>query len=240
MMREKENEWIAIADLMAGAVGVVLLFFVVAAIKEKQSDPAAEAARERAALLNGIVEAINSKQGEGVSIAIDKDGIIRLPSKNMFDSSATQLNAQGRSVIDLMLLELSQTLPCYVKSSDNRVLCTNEHPRRVGCKPSSQSAGSTCVRPKVLFETVMIEGHADANIASGSCDNWCLSTERAGSILKIGTQVYPELFALKNAQGQDVFGLAGYGDRRPIVGYDGGDERQRRVDIRFIVEGSPR
>lgn len=239
-MREKENEWIAIADLMAGAVGVVLLFFVVAAIKEKQADPAAEAARERAALLNGIVEAINSKQGEGVSIAIDKDGIIRLPSKNMFDSSATQPNAQGRSVIDLMLLELSKTLPCYVTSSDKSLLCTSEHPRRVGCKPSLQTGGSTCVPPKVLFETVMIEGHADANIASGPCDNWCLSTERAASILKIGTQAYPGLFALKNVQGQDVFGLAGYGDRRPIVGYDGGDERQRRVDIRFIVEGDPR
>jgi outer membrane protein OmpA-like peptidoglycan-associated protein len=32
-MREKENEWIAIADLMAGAVGVILLFFVVAVLK---------------------------------------------------------------------------------------------------------------------------------------------------------------------------------------------------------------
>jgi chemotaxis protein MotB len=235
-MREKENEWIAIADLMAGAVGVVLLFFVLAALKSSQFQSSVIADQKRAEILSLIADVVNKRGGGITQIVLAEDDLIRVPSDNMFETGQTAPNARGKSVSKLLYDELSKILPCYVDNPDADILCTNERPMRI-CIPSSITS---CRTPEPFFETVLIEGHADSRQASVKCDNWCLSTERANEILKFGRLYASGLFRLKNESGELVFGLAGYGDSRPIEGMESSDDRQRRVDFRFIIEPSQR
>src|SRR5690606_5721958 len=99
-----------------------------------------------------------------------------------------------------------------------------------------------------MLSVLLIEGHADRSeyrndrcLIAADC-NWNLSADRAMRTFDVVLQIEPELGMLKNEEGRTILGVSGYGSSRPIDGSPATDERNRRIDLRFIMSarlGSP-
>ena len=92
---------------------------------------------------------------------------------------------------------------------------------------------------------MLIEGHTDRQPIKGSGqfrDNDQLSAERALAVFAELRRRQTGLDTLRNADGQPLLGVAGYGERRPLADAQGDTDaeyaRNRRIDLRFIL--SPR
>jgi chemotaxis protein MotB len=116
---------------------------------------------------------------------------------------------------------LQATLPCYAEEK-TAATC------RAGAVP--------------VLETVLIEGHTDHRpipVGSRYRDNDQLATERALAVFSEMRKAQPDLDAIRNRDGLQLLGEAGYGDRRPLpdaLGTSDDDFRKnRRIDIRFVL-----
>jgi hypothetical protein len=235
MRRDKPNEWISIADLMAGVVGVVVLFFLIMALLAHKAAAGSagegEAAKIARAQIVGDLQSIQEKTANADLIKIFKaKDVVAVPSDEMFNIGKAALTAPGRGTTDRLLTRLAEILPCYSKSG---VRCSDTQPRRWPCHRNERCVGAT-----PIFEAVLIEGHADASNNSNDCDNWCLSTARAKAVFDVARAQYGSLLHLENAEGQPLIGLAGYGESRPIAHFDATAPIQRRIELRFILSPS--
>ncbi len=233
-MRDKPNEWVSIADLMAGVVGVVILLFVIMAVMKQRADAAAAsgAQAERQEVVNEIASKLKSQFGN-YQISVSKDGI-SLPSQEMFEADKIDLTQpKGEAIAEALLRSTAAVLPCYVKGAG-----VDGSPDGDSAQKSSNGAPTYCARGRPIFAAVLIEGHADSAKAKGGCDNWCLSTGRARTVFNVAKKLQPALLRLRNADDQPLFGLAGYGDTRPLQDHNipTNDARQRRVEIHFILD----
>jgi flagellar motor protein MotB len=95
----------------------------------------------------------------------------------------------------------------------------------------------SCTTHQPIFETILIEGHTDTRPTDRRGGNWTLSTDRARAFLELMVGPALVLRDLRNASGQPMLGLAGYGDSRPRAGIEGADARNRRIEVRFILSG---
>ncbi len=88
------------------------------------------------------------------------------------------------------------------------------------------------------LEAIFIEGHTDnIRYRGGSYSNWDLSAKRAIVTYQYITERNPDLDRLINLQRNPLFSVSGYAYRRPLVQHseEQEDERNRRIDIRFIM-----
>jgi len=233
-MKEKPSEWIAISDLMAGVVGVIMLLFVVMASLQQSSETQLEDGAElllatRAGVIKGIVEAVDGTGSDAI-ISFEDEGVIRIPSDEMFPVGSAELSERGAYLAEQIIKQLNDVLPCY---SGADIPCADGEAMRQPCQSDVD-----CVQSQPLFEAVFVEGHADATPNTGTCDNWCLSAERARAVYELAGEKYPDLLLLKNGEGQSLFGLAAYGATRPIADFAPEDSRQRRVEVRFILSAT--
>jgi flagellar motor protein MotB len=158
----------------------------------------------------------------GVQVVIDqRSGVLRLSGDLLFATGSAALSPDAQRTVRVLAEVLAQTLPCY--SAD---------PVPPGC-----AAGSVPV-----LETVMVEGHTDHRPIGTNAryrDNDQLSTERALAVFAELRRNQPGLDAVRNADGLQLLGEAGYGDRRPLPDAQGmtDDEftKNRRIDIRFVL-----
>jgi chemotaxis protein MotB len=201
---------------------------------------------ERDRLRNGISELV--KQLEGVSIGlrgeqgrlegvrrdllialqqnlanrdvqVDVDtgqGILRLSSVGLFELDKDEFTLKGRNNARALLEEMAKLLPCYAKASPGSNDCPVRQP---------------------IFETILIEGHTDTLRTDRHGGNWTLSTDRARAFLELMLASAPGLNDLQNADNQRLLGLAGYGESRTLRGIAGEDERNRRIETRFLLSG---
>lgn len=172
-------------------------------------------------------------EGRGVAVQIDtKAGILRLPSDLLFPVGASELQAgtSGRKgprerVADVADV-LAEVLPCQVANSSGR--CNGAY--------------------FPLLETVLIEGHTDRQPYAGvppaesQRRNLDLSARRALSVAREVLTRQPALDDLANGEQLRILGIAGYGDRRPLIEARGDTEtdyqRNRRIDLRFVLTGT--
>lgn len=169
-------------------------------------------------------------EGRGVAVQIDTNaGILRLPSDLLFPVGAFELQAgtSGRKgprerVADVADV-LAEVLPCQVANSSGR--CSGEQ--------------------FPLLETVLIEGHTDRQPYAGvppaesQRRNLNLAAQRALSVAREVLTRQPALDDLANGEQLRILGIAGYGDRRPLIEARGDTEadyqRNRRIDLRFVL-----
>lgn len=169
-------------------------------------------------------------EGRGVAVQIDTSaGILRLPSDLLFPVGASELQAgtSGRKgprerVADVADV-LAEVLPCQVANSSGR--CNGAY--------------------FPLLETVLIEGHTDRQPYAGvppaesQRRNLDLSARRALSVAREVLTRQPALDDLANGEQLRILGIAGYGDRRPLIEARGDTEtdyqRNRRIDLRFVL-----
>jgi flagellar motor protein MotB len=141
-------------------------------------------------------------------------GVLRLSSEGLFANNEAVFTEKGRSSATALMEEMAQLLPCYASPGD---------------------AGISCAERQTIFETVLIEGHTDTNPSGRIGGNWALSTDRARAFMELMAERTPALRALRNGSNQPLLGLAGYGDSRARPGIAGTDERNRRIEIRFLL-----
>ncbi|MCX7367030.1 MAG: OmpA family protein [Alphaproteobacteria bacterium] len=152
----------------------------------------------------------------GVKVDVDAgQGILRLASESLFDTDRDSFTPAGEKNARALLEEMARLLPCY----------------------SQASSGSDCATRQPIFETVLIEGHTDTRPTERRGGNWTLSTDRARAFMELMVGPASSLRDLRNVADQPLLGLAGYGDSRPRPGILGGDERNRRIETRFLLSG---
>ena len=175
-------------------------------------------------LVNEIGQRLSSK---GIGVELDPDsGVISFPADALFNKGAHIPMDSALETIRKTNEVLSQVIPCYVNSSNIKI---NE------C--------SSLNKKNVELETVMVEGHTDADQYANDPDkNWHLGLDRARFIFnELGKG---ELGALKNGKGQPILGVSSYADTRPAktfnsVFVENGNidpkAKDRRVELRFIL-----
>ena len=201
---------------------------------------------ERDRLKNGVAELVNQLEGvslglrgeqgrlegvrrsllyslqreldkRGVKVEVDAgQGILRLSSDGLFLLNEDKFTGKGRDNAEALLEEMARLLPCDSTIPTNAVVCDKHRP---------------------IFETVLIEGHTDTSPTGRAGGNWTLSTDRARAILEMMVGPIAGLRDLRNSDDQPLLGLAGYGDSRPLPGISGADERNRRIEVRFLLSG---
>lgn len=211
-MKEKPNEWVSIADLMAGVMAVVMLLLVVSVLQKTYADlkHKQEMAKNVAAKKDKVAEVLASlkesvsKNGDSQLISFDVDaGKITLKD-NVFERGSACITSEAQSSVSLFQQKISDFL-LNVKGSQ-----------------------------------IFVEGHTD-NIPVGRpvtdfarfCtvydDNYTLSAARAREARKL-------LLGGLDVESSKRIIVAGYGDSQPIVGVPAEDAKNRRVEIRFFVK----
>lgn len=189
-------------------------------------DRLAEADATRTKILQMLKERLAA---QGVAVEADfRNGVLRLPTGNLFESGEADPTPHGREVIRLLGAALADVAPCFLPGA----------PTPPACPPPSQGS---------VLNAVYIEGHTDAAPFRGAVerfrDNWDLSAARAIEAFRIARESDPRVPNLKNAEGKSLLGVSGYADTRPVA--EGLSDKQRvdraameidrRIEVRLIM-----
>lgn len=211
-MQKKPSEWVSISDLMSGVMAVVMLLLVISVLQ------------------NTYAEMKHKQELEGGQVA-QKQKIT-----TMLQDVKRSVSAQG---------------------ADN-LMDFNVEQGKITLKDNIFARGSACITPEtvqafisiqdkiatLLMEsnhiTIFVEGHTD-NLPVNSpvtnyqqfCtvydDNFTLSAARAREARKLLIGKLDEMTAKQII-------VAGYGDSQPLANIDPSDAKNRRVEVRFLVE----
>jgi chemotaxis protein MotB len=158
----------------------------------------------------------------GILVEVDeRSGVLHLSGDLLFATGSAALSAEAQRTVLVLADVLQATLPCYAED---------------------QSATACSAGAVPVLETVLIEGHTDRRpipLGARYRDNDQLATERALAVFSEMRKDQPGLDAIRNRDGLQLLGEAGYGDRRPLPDAPGtSDEdfrKNRRIDIRFVL-----
>ncbi|MBP0600764.1 OmpA family protein [Herbaspirillum sp. LeCh32-8] len=229
-MKHSSNVWMVVANLMAAVTAVVLVMLAVSLARAPASGAAAplrEAARKDAETprRQDVVETVQTVQ------------LVEAPRE------------QVASILGEMKSALAQ-------AGAARFVSVDADTGKITLKEGAFRRGSACIEPQARdafakvenriaeyltqFKNgrIYVEGHTDDKPVKAPVtdvrafctvydDNFTLSAARAreARLLLIGR-------ADREASRRVI--VAGYGDSQPLPGVDPGDERNRRVELRFV------
>ena len=174
-------------------------------------DALAKILREREQLRKKELEALVSRLfSKGFNVDLDEsNGTLRLPERLLFRAGEARLQPIGENALIVLAREMLGTVM-----------------KGVGAGP-------------LKWEAVYVEGHTDdVPIRTPEfASNWELSSARAINTFKALINAEPNLAHLTNPLGRSLFGISGYGEKRPVADNATGEGRQknRRIDIRFVM-----
>lgn len=236
---------ISVSDMMSGLLFIfiiTLMAFVINLLQAQTANRQAQRANERArqaseATIQRLTNARDLRAemlsrlqsmlaNKGIQVQVSaKRGVLRLHENAVkFASGKATLSDVAREHLRTLAQVLALVLPCYSASAPPTLLA------QAVCKPSKGGK----------LDAVFIEGHTD-NVPVGASspfkNNWALSAARAIEAYRIMKQADASLFALKNASGQPLFSVSGYGSERPMIRHNTPtpEKANRRIDIRFIM-----
>jgi chemotaxis protein MotB len=174
-------------------------------------DALAKILREREQLRKQELEALVSRlYAKGFTVDLDEsNGTLRLPERLLFRAGEARLQPSGERALMVLAREMLATV---IKGG--------------GAGP-------------LKWEAVYVEGHTDdVPIRTPEfASNWELSSARAINTFKALIDAKPDLADLTNPLGRAIFGISGYGEKRPVAdnATDEGRQKNRRIDIRFVM-----
>jgi chemotaxis protein MotB len=229
-MKAKPNEWIVLADLMSGVVAVVIVILMVALVQRQATGRPQPEVKAKAA------EVEVAKPPEEV---------------------AQRAQAQQQRVTAV----LGQMQTAFAQQGASSYVAIDAETGKVTLKERAFRSGSACIEPEARaafakvegqiadylqqFQTgrIYVEGHTDDKPVKAPVtdyrtfctvydDNFTLSAARAREA---------RLLLIGRAGGEAARRVivAGYGDSQPLPGIDPRDERNRRVELRFVNAGQP-
>ena len=186
----------------------------------------------------GDLQALLKKQGLAVEI-LPEEGLLRLSEQSLSFPSARAVPDSDKLVnLGILAKALTSILPCYSVPRFKKEPILAELP--AWCQAaSSQSAYSCNLEHKGSIETIMIEGHTDGTAVragAGYLDNLALSAARATTVLRLLRTCDAQIGELFNKRGQPLLGVSGYSDLRPVIKDNPNDPRNRRIDIRLVMD----
>lgn len=213
-MKEKPSEWVAISDLMAGVMAVVMLLLVVAVLQKGVSTLRYQ---EELAKAKGTKGEAVAKVTRVLSDMIGKRDAAGLMS---FDARTNRLTLR-----DGVFERGSACLKPEVKSA----LAT------VQDKIAPFLVDNPTAR-------ILVEGYTDnlqvnhpvtdqQRFCTVYDDNFTLSAARAREARRA-------LIGTLDGQAARRVVVAGYGDSHPLPGLEPADPRNRRVEVQFLIEAS--
>jgi len=211
-MKDKPSEWIAISDLMAGVMAVVMLLLVVSVLQKGRSE-----LRYKEELVR-----LNSTKNDSISKV----------------TSALQAMLGKKSGNDLIVLDLpARRLTLRDGVFERGSACLTSEARAAVANVQGHLANFLLENPRAR---ILVEGYTDnAPVKSPVTDyqrfctvyddNFTLSAARAREARRalIGT--------LDTATAQRIV-VAGYGDSRPLSGVNPADARNRRVEVQLTID----
>ncbi len=235
----EQNYLISVSDLMAGLLFLFIIALSVFALNYKfaevrQEEAEANHISEQRRLENVIVKLTRIRErraqmlrriaqearSHNLNVIVNEDqGILHLQEGVLFDTGSAELKPKGEENLKILSKVFLEVLPEYLS------------PPKLGEQPNDKVG---------TIETVFIEGHTDRQpIRPGGKyqDNLELSAARARNTFKFLAEISPELMELRNAEGQFIFSLSGYGEHRPVKPYNQKDDvpENRRIDFRFVM-----
>jgi len=215
-MKEKPNEWVSIADLMAGVMAVVMLLLVISVLqrtyaevrhKQEKEQGAVSQKRQVTDLLKELQQSLQN-QGSGGLVAFDVDaGKITLRD-NIFDKGSACVTQQAQGAL---------------KSIEARIATFLAQSRQGQIMVEGHTDSLPVTRPVTDF----------ARFCTVYDDNYTLSAARAREARRLLIGV------VKEDEARRVV-VAGYGDSHPLTGINPADARNRRVEVHFVALEQPR
>lgn len=213
-MKDKPSEWIAISDLMAGVMAVVMLLLVLSVLQKSYAELRHKQEMERISQdkdprqqkLNQLLDALSASLAEydgGDMVSMDPSARKITLRDGVFDRGSACLSVASQPA----LASLRRKLTIFLQEF-----------------PEGQ---------------IYVEGHTDdrpvahpvtdyAAYCTVYDDNYTLSAARAREARRL-------LAAdLKEYDTKRIV-VAGFGDSQPLGGIPSSDARQRRVEIRLVV-----
>lgn len=211
-MKEKPSEWIAISDLMAGVMAVVMLLLVVSVLQKSAAEIAYKEAVENAKSgKNNPVTKVLQKLDEMLKersinelLSVDKQSHRLTLREGVFQSGSACLAPDARAAVAAIQPELAR----FLLNSKNT--------------------------------SILVEGHTDNAVVNAPVidykrfctvydDNFTLSAARAREARKF-------LLGTLDVDTARRIVVAGYGDSRPLPAIDPSDAKNRRVEVQFLME----
>ncbi len=209
-MKDKPSEWIAISDLMAGVMAVVMLLLVLSVMQKRTNEL--------------LYQEEKAKYKDGKNIAIEK--VMQTIQGEIHKHGAEKLMALNRSTNRL-------TLRDSVFERGSACLTPQAH---AAVKTVQQPLVNFL---KSKGARIYVEGYTDnvpvkhpvtdyQRFCTVYDDNFTLSAARAREARRalIGT--------LNDKDAQRIV-VAGYGDSRPLEN-DPADPKNRRVEVQFVID----
>lgn len=210
-MKDKPSEWIAISDLMAGVMAVVMLLLVVSVLQKSYSE--AKHQQELAERVDPRHAGVRAMLGElrgtlvGASangmVAVDVNGRKITLRDGVFNRGSACVAETSGSAFSLLQQRLALFLDQF---PEGRIYVEGHTDDRPVSRPVTDFA---------KFCTVYD-------------DNFTLSAARAREARKLLTQGWTDELSKRVV-------VAGYGNSQPLGDIAPGDSRQRRIEVRVVL-----
>jgi chemotaxis protein MotB len=211
-MKNKPSEWIAISDLMAGVMAVVMLMLVVSVLQKKATEIAYKEALANSKELkvnpiDKMMQALNvmiTLENANEFISLDARTNRMTLRDGVFERGSACLKPEARTAVESLQKYLEDFL--------------YENP-----KARIYVEGYTDNLP---VKSPVIDYHRFCTVYD---DNFTLSAARAREARRY-------LIGALNADTARRIVVAGYGESRPLIGIEPSDPKNRRVEVLFLIE----
>lgn len=208
MSDHANNEWISIGDFMAGIVGVLVLFFVIAILITATAKAEAEEKKKQGVqmIMTSLDDGLQTAGAQGLELLPDQ-GVMRLKDTSFGKGSA----CLDDRLVMLFQEDIAPIIVENMKKNPNLSLQIEGHTDGIPVNRGSANANLTCA----LFD-----------------DNYTLSAGRAREARKaLLAQISdPELIRRVS--------VVGYGPDRLLNTADPASGDNRRVEVRFVFSNN--
>lgn len=242
-----ENYLASVSDLVSALIFVFIIMLAVFAYQLAQRTSELMAADQT--MVKILVEIQNQLEASGVRVEVLADqGVLRLAENSInFPSGSEVPIIDHQSNVGHLAKAIAEVVPCYVATGTTRG-AQFDAPKPSYCSVPVGSPGYQCGQQNHpwLLETLLVEGHTDTDpVAPGNRfqDNLELSSMRAATVQRMIARCEPSVLALRNLAEHPVLSTSGYGSTRPVADDRSDFSRNRRIDLRFLLEprlGKPR
>lgn len=211
-MKDKPSEWIAISDLMAGVMAVVMLLLVIAVLQQSvnemhyqevlsnakinKDDPVAKVMRTMGEMF--------AKRGATDLMSLDQKSNRLTLRDGVFERGSACMTPEARAAVEVVQPQLAHFLRNNPKASMLVEGYTDNLPVK---------------HPVIDYQ----------RFCTVYDDNFTLSAARAREARKA-------LIGALDAEIARRIVVAGYGDSRSLAGVSPSDPRNRRVEVQFLSE----
>lgn len=211
-MKDKPSEWIAISDLMAGVMAVVMLMLVVSVIQKNVSEMAykeelAKSKESKNDPVSKMMQALNTMidaKSATEFISLDTRTNRLTLRDGVFERGSACLKSEARAQVE----SLQEYLGNFLRNNPKARIFVEGYTDNLPVK-----------NPVVDYQ----------RFCTVYDDNFTLSAARAREARR-------HLIGTLNADAARRIVVAGYGESKPLIGIDPSDSKNRRVEVLFMIE----